>query len=161
MHEAHTITTRAYTPDDAAATLGIFLRAITEIASADYTALQIRAWAGPTRRSLASWHDARAAAATLVAVADGQIAGFADVSPRGYVDMMFVSPDSVRQGVGSRLMVELSERAVLAGAHELSTNASITAVPFFEHHGFTVVAEQHPEIAGTRLTNYRMTKRLL
>lgn len=42
----------------------------------------------------------------------------------------------------------------------LTTNASITARPFFERFGFVVLAEQHPVTRGVRLTNYRMEKRL-
>lgn len=36
---------------------------------------------------------------------------------------------------------------------------SITARPFFEHHGFVAVTEQHPVRAGVELVNWRMVKR--
>jgi putative acetyltransferase len=38
----------------------------------------------------------------------------------------------------------------------MHTNASITARPFFEKHGFMVVAEQHPVIRGVEMINYKM-----
>jgi quinol monooxygenase YgiN len=44
---------------------------------------------------------------------------------------------------------------------ELTADVSITARPFFERHGFTVEAEQHPVLDGMPLTNYKMKKKLL
>ena len=38
----------------------------------------------------------------------------------------------------------------------LYTNASITARPFFEQHGFVVVAEQHTITLDVEMTNYKM-----
>lgn len=46
------------------------------------------------------------------------------------------------------------------GTPALSAEVSITARPFFERHGFTVEAEQHPVKAGVELTHYKMRKEL-
>jgi putative acetyltransferase len=35
---------------------------------------------------------------------------------------------------------------------------SITALPFFQHHGFRVSAKQSVIVGGVAMTNYRMEK---
>ncbi|MDR2997660.1 MAG: GNAT family N-acetyltransferase, partial [Microbacterium sp.] len=98
--------------------------------------------------------------AGIVAVVDGRVAGFSDVSAEGYIDMMFVSPAFTRRGVARALLAEVESRALAAGTAALMANVSVTARPFFEHAGFSVEAEQHPVIDGIELTNFRMTKPL-
>ncbi|AUI52002.1 GNAT family N-acetyltransferase [Arthrobacter crystallopoietes] len=147
---------RPYAETDAAATLSLFLAAVTETASAHYSAEQIAAWARPVERDVAQWNLARKSRNTYVATIGGEVAGFSDVGDDGYIDMMFVAPRFGRRGVAGALLTHLHGIAVGAGASELYTNASITARPFFEQHGFAVVAEQHPVTLGVAMTNYRM-----
>ncbi|NRD09354.1 GNAT family N-acetyltransferase [Rathayibacter agropyri] len=148
------VTIRPYVEDDAIGTLAVFLAAVTETAAADYSPAQTRAWAG--ERNLPTWHAAMQTRHAFVATIGGELAGFSDVSAAGWIDMMFVAPRFLRRGVASRLLAH----AEAAGTPELAADVSITARPFFEHHGFTVVAEQHPVRAGVELTNYRMLKRV-
>ncbi|GAB3702987.1 GNAT family N-acetyltransferase [Nocardiopsis oceani] len=147
---------RRYEQRDAAATLDVFVGAVTETASADYSPEQIAAWAGPERPDLDRWNSARQKLETFVAEIDGTVAGFADVSETGYVDMVFVSPRAGRRGVATALLDQVRERALSRGNSELSTHASITAKPFFARHGFAVVEERHPVVKGVEMTNYRM-----
>ncbi|MBW0253180.1 GNAT family N-acetyltransferase [Cellulomonas sp. PS-H5] len=150
---------RDHTPDDAAATLAVFRRAITVTAARDYTPEQVAAWA-PDDIDPDAWGARRAAARTRVAVRDGAVVGFTDVDAAGYVDMMFVDPGAARQGVARALLDWAVRTAAADGATELTTHASVTARPFFEAHGFEVVAEQHPVRRGVTLTNYRMRRPL-
>jgi putative acetyltransferase len=82
------------------------------------------------------------------------------VSPDGYLDMMFVAPRFLGCGVAWRLVRHAEESARAAAMTELTADVSITARPFFERQGFTVVATQHPVKAGVRITNFRMRKSL-
>ena len=148
---------RPYAETDAAATLRVFLAAVTETAAAHYSAEQIAAWVRPAERNCAQWNAARKARNTYVATIGGEAAGFSDVGSDGYIDMMFVAPEFGRRGVAGALLAHLRGITVGAGAAELYTNASITARPFFEQHGFTVIAEQHPVAHGVAITNYKMT----
>ncbi|GIG35629.1 GNAT family N-acetyltransferase [Cellulomonas pakistanensis] len=150
---------RPYRPDDAGPTLDVFRRAVRVTAARDYTPEQVEAWA-PDDLDAAAWAARRAAARTRVAERDGAVVGFTDVDPAGYVDMLFVDPDAARQGVARALLAWAVETAVADGAAELTTHASVTARPFFEAHGFEVVAEQHPVRRGVELTNYRMRRPL-
>jgi len=147
---------RPYAETDAPATLSVFLSAVTETASVHYSEEQIAAWARPDERDVDQWNSARKALDTYVATIGAEVAGFSDVRDDGYIDMMFVDPKFGRRGVAGALLAHLRSIAARAGASELSTNASITARPFFEQHGFAVVAEQHPITLGVEMTNYKM-----
>lgn len=151
---------RAYGERDAAATLAIFLDSITQTAAADYTPAQIQAWARPASRDLETWHSAMNHRDSFIAVIDGEVAGFSDVAPDGYIDMLFVAPRFQRQGVGTRVLNEAERRAHQARAHSLWANVSVTARPLFECHGFLVEGVQYPSPTGIALKNYRMSKSL-
>jgi len=158
--EHTSVVIRPYEHSDAAETLAVFILAVTETASADYTAEQVQAWAQPERRDVGTWHAAMLARSSIVATVGGVLAGFSDVSPDGYVDMMFVSPRHQRRGVARQLLAHVEAQARSEGTPALTADVSITARPFFERHGFTVEAEQHPVKAGVELTNYKMRKEL-
>ncbi len=158
--EHTSVVIRPYEYTDAAETLAVFILAVTETASADYTAEQVQAWAQPERRDVGTWHAAMLARSSIVATIGGVLAGFSDGSPDGDLDMMFVSPRHQRRGVARQLLAHVEARARSEGTPALSVDASITARSFFERHGFTVEAEQHPVKAGVELTNYKMRKEL-
>lgn len=147
---------RPYAETDAAATLGVFLAAVTQTAAGHYSAEQIAAWARPNERDVRQWNSARKSLHTYVAIIEDEVAGFAGIQDDGYIDMMYVAPGFGRRGVAGALLAQLRQTAIEARASLLYTNASITARPFFEQHGFTVVAEQHPVRLGVEMTNYRM-----
>ena len=151
---------RPYVEADAAATLALFLAAVTETAAADYSPEQIQAWARPDSRDLATWHAAMLQRTSCVATVDGEPVAFSDVSPTGYIDMLFVSPCHQRRGVARRLLRYVEAQARGAQAAQLTADVSITARPFFERSGFLVEEERHPVKYGVQLTNFRMTKRI-
>ena len=141
-------------------TLAIFLGALTGTAAADYSPEQIQAWARPEDRELSTWHAAMHERNGYAATVDGEPAGFSDVNPQGYMDMMFVSPRFLRLGVARRLLGHVEAHARAARLTELTANVSITARPFFERYGFVVEGEQHPVMVGVQLINYAMKKNL-
>ncbi|GEL97829.1 GNAT family N-acetyltransferase [Cellulomonas terrae] len=150
---------RDYGEKDGPATLDVFRRAIRLTAARDYTPEQVAAWASD-EIDPAGWADRRRASRTRVAEVDGRVVGFTDVDERGYVDMLFVDPAVARRGVATALLAWAVSTARELGAAELSTHASLTARPFFEHHGFVVVTEQRPVLRGVTLTNFVMRRDL-
>lgn len=163
---------REYRSDDASQTLELFRRSVVVLASHDYDERQIQAWAGHTG-TVWQWDRRRLAANTWMAAAgtgtdrpDGAdrtgvgaaIAGFIDCDETGYIDMLFVDPSHARQGVASMLLIEAERHAASHGISGLSVHASITARPFFEHHGFHVERIRHPEIGDVSFTNYLMVR---
>ncbi|GAA4680936.1 GNAT family N-acetyltransferase [Frondihabitans cladoniiphilus] len=152
---------RAYDPADALATLAVFRRAVRVTAAEHYDAEQIAAWSSDDIDP-AAWAVRRAGAGTVVAVDDAGsgILGFSDVDGRGYIDMLFVDPSAGRQGVATALLGAVTARARQAGASDLCTHASLSARPFFERHGFSVVEEGRPVVRGVVLRNFVMRRSL-
>ncbi|MGB3414246.1 MAG: GNAT family N-acetyltransferase [Microbacteriaceae bacterium] len=156
---AQKVQIRKYRDSDASSTLELFLRAIRETASADFTPEEIAAWAQDDRK-LDVWAAKRAEASTIVATINGVLVGFTDLDSSGYIDMMFVHPDYGRRGVASTLLGHIVSLAQLRGITELRTHASITARPFFAKHGFVVVSEQYPVLDEVELSNFVMRRNL-
>jgi putative acetyltransferase len=96
----------------------------------------------------------------FVAELDGDIAGYADLQPSGYIDHFFVSGENPRRGVGNALMAKLHESAQRQGIPVLTADVSLTAEPFFARHGFVVVERNLPIRRGVVLQNALMRKHL-
>ncbi len=125
----------------------------------DYFEEQVEAWA-PRVPDPGEWHVRVAARRTLVAVGGGEVLGFAELEEDGHLEMLYVRGDAMGQGVGRRLYEAAEHEARVLGAKAISTEASVTARPFFERQGFRVVREQTVVRRGVGLTNFVMVKRL-
>lgn len=146
---------RAYAAGDAAATRQIFVRAVQDTARAHYSPDQVAAWAADTGTP-DSWHAARAAAHTQLAIRDGQVAGFTDLDDDGYVDMLFVDPDFGRQGIASALLASMIALARQRGLSVVTTFASLTSRPVFERHGFVITGERYFGEGDSAAKTYEM-----
>ncbi|NTF41557.1 GNAT family N-acetyltransferase [Rhizobium rhizogenes] len=149
---------KAYVPDDARATIDIFLRAIREVASRDYSPEQIEAWAKVDDAEV--WAQYRASRPTWLAMSGPVPVGFTDLKPDGCLDMMFVDPDHQGKGIASLLLATVEKAARDQGLRRIFTEASVTARPFFERRGFVVLAAQQVQKRGQTLANFRMEKML-
>ena len=158
MQSHHPISIRAYTASDLNAVIDIFLAAIREVASKDYSPAEVEAWAQVDREG---WNRARNSRPTWIAKVGSEVAGFTDLEPDGHLDMMFVHPAHQGRGVAHALFDAVETAARDLGLKVIFTEASITARPFFESCGFTVLASQLVEKRGQLLRNYRMAKVLL
>lgn len=147
-------TLRPYREADCPALTALFYDTVHTVNAADYTEAQLRAWATGTV-DLAAWNDSFLAHTTVVAVMGETIVGFGDITQDGYLDRLYVHRDHQREGIGTAICDAL-ERAV--SAETITTNASITARPFFERRGYRVVQPQTVYRQGVALTNYRTKK---
>ena len=153
------IAIRPYKAEDAATLVDVFRAAVRGIASQDYSAAQLRAWA-PDQIEVEAFARGRAGNATWIAEVSGRVAGFGDLEPDGHVDMLYVHPDFKRRGVGRALIEHIETQARELEIRRLYTEASITARPVFERQGFRVIVAQTVVVRGESLTNFRMEKRL-
>lgn len=96
----------------------------------------------------------------FVVEVDGEIAGYADVQPNGYIDHFFVSGAYPGQGIGTLLMNRIHEEARQRGIGELTSNVSMAAEAFFLRHGFHIVGRGFPVCRGVTLQNALMRKYL-
>ncbi|KQV32105.1 acetyltransferase [Rhizobium sp. Root1203] len=150
------IVVRPYVPADCEATIDIFLRAIREVASKDYSQAEVDAWAQVDDRE--EWAQRRSSRPTWIAERNGVAVGFSDLEPDGHLDMMFVHPDYQGIGAASLLLATVEAAATARGLSRVFTEASLTARPFFERRGFAVLVRQTVEKRGRTLTNFRMEK---
>ncbi|KQR74313.1 acetyltransferase [Burkholderia sp. Leaf177] len=151
------IVIRPYEASDLDAVIDVFLRAVRELASRDYDAAQIDAWAQVDRDL---WARRRLDRPTWIAVVDREIAGFSDLERDGHIDMLFVHPRYRRMGVANALLDQVEHEALVQNLALIDTDASITARPFFEACGFELVRRQTVKVRGAQLVNFKMKKRL-
>lgn len=150
---------RKYQPGEEMQLWALFFHAVREVAIRDYTAEQVAAWA-PDAMDEAAWRTRMKSNDPYVCEMDGQIVGFADVQPTGYIDMFFVDYQHQRQGIAKALFAAIDAEAQRLQLAELWSNVSITARPFFESCGFEVVAAQQVAVRGQTLQNFRMARRM-
>jgi putative acetyltransferase len=150
---------RPYVPADAKRCAEIFRASIEELAAEDYDTDQREAWAA--RADDEEAFGARLAGAlTLLAVIDGEIAGFASLVRAEEIDLLFVDPEFARQGIGRALVDALTKLAEARGAKRLTTEASEVARPLFERLGFAAHKRNLVRVGDQWLANTTMTKSL-
>ena len=147
---------RKYESRDCARIVRLFYETVHTVNAAHYSPEQLNAWA-PRIPEEADWDRSFRSHFTLVAEEDGTVLGFGDISAEGYLDRLYVSKDHQREGIATAICAALEEAV---SAARVTTHASITAKPFFEKRGYTVIREQQVIRQGVALTNYVMTKQL-
>ena len=141
-------------------TLGtLFYYTVRKICINDYTDAQVSAWA-PNIYVAEDWNKKIALLNPFIVLLDGQVVGYADLQPDGYVDHFFCHWQHQGKGVGTALMQQLIAEGARNFNHRLYANVSLTAKPFFERHGFIVAKQQSVNIRGQTLTNFLMEKDL-
>ena len=150
---------RDYEAGDAEPICRLFYETVRAVNLRDYSPEQVRAWA-PEVPDPAAWHGRMSGRHTLVAEDEDGVAGFAELEEDGHLDMLYCRRDAVGRGVGTLLYAAVEERAGDLGVEKISTEASITARPFFERHGFRVLRQNTVSRGGVGLTNFSMEKTL-
>ena len=150
---------RAFQIGDEPALFRVYRSAIHLIASKDYTAQQIQAWA-PEVVDSELWRKRMCGIRPFVVQDGGEIIGYADVQTSGYIDHFFVSGHHPRCGIGTLLMDRIHAEAKAIGICELTSDVSRTAEPFYLRYGFSVVERRESVIRGVAIPNAFMRKQL-
>lgn len=137
----------------------LFFETVRTVNLRDYSPAQVAAWA-PAVATAEDWRKRLAAQHVLVAVEGSLLVGFASMESSGHIDLLYVHKDRQRRGIGSRLLGGLMQLARQQGLRRLFTEASITARPLFEHHGFVVTGQEEVARLGQTLCRYRMHREL-
>jgi putative acetyltransferase len=145
-------------PADAERCAAIFRASVEGLAIEDYSAEQCAAWAA--RADDPGFPNRLAGALTLMALVDGDPAGFASLKGAETIDMLYVDPDFVRRGVATALVDALVRLAAARGAKTLASEVSDTARPLFERLGFQAQRRNLIPLDDEWLANTTMTKRL-
>jgi len=147
---------RAYESTDLAAVRALFRTTVERVAWRDYTPAQVSAWVGTDDDDVrADWQASLTAHHTLLAMVAETVVGFADMTPDGYLDRLYVDYAHQGQGIATALVRALEE---LVPTDDYTTFASLTARPFFERRGYQVLRENVVTRQGVALTNFEMRK---
>ncbi len=146
---------------DAEAMAGVYRRSVRALGARDYTPEQVDAWAsrGPdAARFRQKIGDGRQG---WVAIdPESHICGFVDLEADGHVDFLYVDPEQAGQGVAGRLLAQVEQAARSAGLTRLYVEASETARPVFERHGYSANKRREFQIGDVAIHNYAMERTL-
>lgn len=145
---------RSYKNSDCKELINLFYSTVHTVNAKDYTREQLDVWA-PKNIDLRKWDYSFRKHKTVVAIEDNKIVGFGDIDRSGYLDRLFVDKNYQNQGIATALCEELE--ASVEGKR-ITTHASITAKPFFEHRGYHLIKEQKVLRNGIELINFVMGK---
>ncbi|TWT52354.1 GNAT family N-acetyltransferase [Allorhodopirellula solitaria] len=146
---------RRFAPVDAEPCWRLFRDTVHRVNKADYRRDQLDAWA-PAAVDLEAWATRFQDRFAYVACIDAQIVGFSDMTTSGHLDRLFVSADHQRCGIARALVERLVADAQKLELESITTDASITAKPFFERMHFRVLQAQQVECRGVSIPNYQM-----
>jgi putative acetyltransferase len=160
MAEAHPILAlRPYLPADAPLLAEIFRAAVMDLTGDDYSEAQQEAWASAADDA-AGFTKKLAGGLTLIATMAGSAVGFASLTGGDTIDMLYVHPAAVGQGVGAMLADALEKLAGSRGAGKLKVDASDSARGFFEKRGYIAQQRNTVSLAGEWLANTTLQKPL-
>ncbi|WP_201786746.1 GNAT family N-acetyltransferase [Serratia symbiotica] len=97
---------RPYKPGEELTLRKVFHSAVHHLAHQYYSPEQINAWA-PNTYDVQEWNKRINILKPFVAEINGNILGYADLQPSGYIDHFFVTSSHARQGIGNALMLHL------------------------------------------------------
>ena len=148
---------REYDSTDWDEVVKLFHDTIHSVNSADYTNIQLEAWA-PENLELPELKSRLSNTHSVVVEKDGLIIGFGNENGNGYFDCLYTHKDYQRMGVASMIADDIERYFYQKDIHIITTDASITAKPFFENRGYIVLEKQSVETRGQLLINYKMQK---
>ena len=149
---------RKWRPQDLDATIETFRRSVHEIAAADYSPEELQAWA-PEEADYSEWERRMDVSQGWTFEINGKLGGFITTDAPGHIDLLYVHPDYQRMGVASALLELLVADAGVRGIHNLHTEASRTARPFFEQAGFRLVSTQNVTRNGVAFEQFVMERK--
>lgn len=106
------------------------------------------------------WNSSLSKNYTVIAEFNNLIVGFGDLDDTGYFDRLYVHKDFQGQGIATMITLEIENYARSKNIKTLTTEASITAKPFFEKFGYEVIKEQQVYRLGQALNNFVMKKEI-
>lgn len=140
--------------------LQIFRSTIETVCAKDYSPEQIEAWvSGADYKE--RWLKMIAEQFFYVAETNEQVSGFASVTSDGYLDTLYVHKDAQGKGIASLLLNTIELKMQELGLHQMHTDASITAKPFFLRKGFVTEREYKKLYKGVLFMNTIMRKMLV
>jgi len=160
MARAHPkLALRPFLPADTALLREIFRDSIADLTDEDYSEAQQNAWAAAADDE-AAFGKRLGSQLTLVSTLEGSAVGFASLASGDKIDMLYVHPAAVGQGVAAMLIDALEKLAGSRGAAKLVVDASDSARGFFEKRGY-IAQQRNTVMSGEEwLANTTLHKQL-
>ena len=146
-------------PGDVPMLAAIAEAAILELTGEDYDSDQQEAWAAAASDEEAL-ETRLTEQLTLIATREGEPVGFVSLADNRLIDMLYVRPEAVGEGVASLLYDAIERLAGARGATSLTVDASDTALDFFSKRGFTPKQRNTVSLGGVWLSNTTLEKTL-
>lgn len=150
---------RPYLAEDAPLLAQIFRASIEELTTEDYSEAQQQAWAAASDDE-AAFAERLGKQLTLIGTLNGSPVGFITLEGPDHIDMLYVHPAAVGQGIGTLLFGAVEKLATSRGAAKLIVEASDSASGFFEQKGFVAQKRNTVLRGGEWLANTTMEKKL-
>ena len=150
---------RPFLAADTPVLAAIFVAAIQELTGDDYGEAQQEAWASAADDEEA-FGKKLAGELTLIATLQNSPVGFASLKGASHIEMLYVHPSAVGQGVGAMLCDALEKLAGARGAKILTVDVSDNAQDFFLKRGYVGKQRNTVTINGEWLANTTMQKTL-
>lgn len=148
---------REYKSSDCSKIAKLFYDTVHLINAKDYSIDEINSWATGDV-DIIEWDKSFLEHYTIVAVDRKDIIlGFGDIDDSGYLDRLYVHKDYQNKYIATAICDKLEKNC---NTDIITTHTSITAKPFFENRGYTIIKKQQVERNGILLTNYIMQKTL-
>ncbi len=150
---------RPFLAEDTPVLAAIFAASVEELTGDDYSEAQQQAWASAADDE-EKFGKRLASELTLVATLRNSPVGFAALKGADHIDMLYVHPSAVGQGVASMLCDALEKLAGGRGAKSLTVDASDNAQEFFLKRGYVGKQRNTVTVNGEWLANTTMQKAL-
>jgi putative acetyltransferase len=150
---------RPFLAADTPVLAAIFVAAIEELTGDDYSEAQQQAWAGAADDE-EQFGKRLASELTLIATLQNSPVGFASLKGTDHIDMLYVHPGAVGQGVATMLCDALEKLAGGRGAKSLNVDASDNSQEFFLKRGYVGKQRNTVTVNGEWLANTTMQKAL-
>jgi putative acetyltransferase len=150
---------RPFLAADTPVLAAIFVAAIQELTGDDYSEAQQEAWASAADDE-EQFGKKLAGELTLIATLENSPVGFASLKGADHIEMLYVHPSAVGQGVGAMLCDALEKLAGARGAKSLTVDVSDNAQEFFQKRGYIGKQRNTVTINGEWLANTTMQKTL-
>jgi putative acetyltransferase len=150
---------RPFLPADTPVLAAIFAAAIEQLTGDDYSEAQQQAWASVAEDE-EQFGKRLASELTLIATLQNSPVGFAALKGADHIDMLYVHPGAVGQGVATLLVEALEKLAGGRGAKSLTVDVSDNATEFFAKRGYVAKQRNSVTVNGEWLANTTMQKTL-
>ncbi len=154
------IVLRPATPGDLPEITAIFRDTIQTVNAKDYSPEQIRIWASGAENT-EKWLERIKTHYFLVAEEAHTIMGWAYLSNGNYFDGLYIHKAHQGKGIASLFLHHFEAKAKGTGYVSMHSDVSLTALPFFKKHGYTVIKKQQKKVKAVVFENFIVEKTLV